>query len=623
MGRLGAVTAPIWLDLLDETARLCQAYGRTDLLERLRQQRSQLLDPQLRVVVSGEPKQGKSLLINALINAPVCPVGEGPGVSVPVVVRYAEQPSAVLVRTPLPGSQPSPDPSRTEQRTSVPVDQLASWLRRLSQPRRDTEALRVEVSMPRALLASGLVLIDTPGVDNLHEASSPHSGLPRGDVLLLVSDATRELSVTELNLLLQLRPSYPFVIIALTKIDISPNWRAVAERNREQLASAGISAVLMPVSNVLRLHAARANDKDINEESGFPQLIAGLASCLANKSGSLAATAAGLTARTVLEQLAAPLRAELVNHPEKDSSGSMTRLRQAQAAVDELRRTTTRWQNTLNDEIGDLLADIEYDLRDRTRQILRTVDEAFDEADPLPSWPVFQEWLEANLVQAAAANYTWLVRRCEWIAQRVADNFRGYGYDVVPDWSLLPVEEATAEVPAIDPPKVERSTPIQKLMTGLRGSYGGVLMVGLATSLAGMPLLNPISLGAGALFGGKSIRDEGRSLLKQRQAAAKAVVQRHVDEFFMRLNKDRRDTIRAVQRRLRDHFLAVTEELQEVIVHSFRSAKQEADADAVEWNHRQRHLAHEMRRLTALYEQAQELLAPQGETGRAVRVATR
>lgn len=603
--------APIWLDVLDETAQLCVAHGRTDLLERLRQKRAQLLDPRLRVLLVGEPKQGKSQLVNALINAPVCAVGDGPAAALPTVVQHAAEPSAVLVRTPHPvAGRPTTGVSQVEDRIPVTMEQVTTGLGALLRHRPAAESVHVEIGVPRALLASGLVLIDAPGTDGQDPARALAStaAFARADVVVMVSDATRELSVTELNLLLHVVQSHPHVIVALTKIDLSPHWRAVAERNRHHLANAGIPAALIPVSATLRLQAARSNDRAINAESGFPELIARLTRNLTDKSEVLAAGSVGLTARTVIEQLAAPLRAELTTQASANASGPMSKLHEAQRAVDELRRCSARWQNALNDEIGDLVSDIEYDLRDRTRQILRKVDEAFDTADPLPGWETFQDWLESNLIEAAEANYAWMVQRCEWIAQRVADNFRGYGYDALPDWSLTTPRDLAERVSAIEKPAIDRFTPTQKVVTGLRGSYGGLLMFGLATSLAGMPLINPISLGAGALFGGKSIHDEGRSLLKRRQAAAKTASQRHVDDFFIKLNKDCRDTARQVQRVLRDHFTAVTEELQEAIVHSFRNAKQAADADAAERDQRHRQIEQQMKRLAALYEQAQELM---------------
>ena len=246
-------------------------------------------------------------------------------------------------------------------------------------------------------------------------------------------------------------------------------------------------------------------------------------------------------ARTVVEQLAAPLRAELATQEAEEQSGPISRLHAAQREVDELRRCSTRWQNTLTDEIADLLADLEYDLRDRTRQILRAVDEAFDTADPLVAWDTFQDWLERSLVEAAEANHEWLIQRCDWIARRVAANFDRYGYDVLPPWSMSMPDDIGERLPgaatADDRPVHHRP----EVFTGMKGSYGGMLMFGLATTLAGMPMINPVSVGIGALFGGKSIRDESKQSLRRRQATVKTAIQRHVDDFFVRIIRDCRD----------------------------------------------------------------------------------
>jgi ribosome biogenesis GTPase A len=609
MRTLGSVRAPIWLDLLDETARAAAAHGRTDLIQWLTDKRSQLLDPRLRVLIVGESGQGKSQLVNALINAPVCPVGDGRTTAIPTVVQHAEAPSAALVRA-RDGS--ADGDSQPVHRTPVPVDQVGATI----STRSPNRSLYAEIGVARGLLESGLVLIDTPGADGRDPigGSGPVAALARVDVVVMVTDATRELSVTELNMLLTVVRSHPQVIVALTKIDIAPHWRVMAERNRAHLSSAGVPAILFPVSASLRLKAARANDKQINAESGFPDLIARLTRDLATKGTALAPATVGLIAGTVIEQLAAPLRAELSIPDTRRPSEPMSQLQDAQRELDNLRRCTMRWQNTLTDEMADLLSDIEYDLRDRTRRILRTVDEAFDEADPLTGWDTFQPWLAENLIEAATANYAWLVERCEWVTTKVARHFAPYGTDdVIPEWKLVLPEDIPDKVPEMERPSIERYTPSQKLFSGLRGSYGGMLMFGLATSLAGLPLINPVSLGAGALFGGKSIRDEGKSLLKRRQAAAKGAAQRYVDDFFLRLNKDCRDAARWVQRTLRDHFTALTEQLQEDIVHSVHRAKRLADADAVERDLRMRETRQKMARLATLYEQARTLSVVPGD----------
>ncbi|MGI5145332.1 GTP-binding protein [Plantactinospora sp. CA-294935] len=686
--------APIWLDVLDEIVRVSGAHGRGDLISWLRLRRAQLLDPRLRVLIVGEPKQGKSQLVNALLNASVCPVGDGVSTTIPTVVGHAETPTAALVwsppqapdqpaRRPADGQDPErPTPRRRApqgppertgpagpanapvsgarpgtavpgpaQRLAVPIEQIVARISGRSGGIGDLPAgsaaagpagggrtvtgggtvgrrpggglEHAEIGIPRALLASGLVLVDTPGADGTDpgRAISPAATPSQADLVLLVSDVTRELSVAELNLLLHIARSHANLAVVQSKIDMVPHWRTVVERNRQHLADAGVPAALIPVSATLRLQAARSNDKQLNAESHFPELINRIKRDQAGKADALARSAVALSARTVIEQLAAPIRAELVVSKEAavEQSGPISKLHAAQREVDELRRCSVRWQNTLNDEMADLISDVEYDLRDRTRQILRKVDEAFDKADPLTGWDTFQEWLTENLTDAAEANYAWLAERCGWIANRVASQFDRYGFDALPSWSVRVPENLSDRIQIMEQPTVEKFTRTQKLVTGLRGSYGGVLMFGLATTLAGMPLINPISLGAGALFGGKSVRDEGKSLLKRRQAAVKTATQRHVDDFFLRLSKDCKDTARQVQRMLRDHFTGLTEELQEGIVRSFRSAKQAAEADAAERDQRQRRLALEMKRLADLYEKAQALTGAQslgtGRTG--------
>lgn len=599
--------SPIWLDLLDEAAQLCAGYGRQDLAGRLRRQRATLLDPKLRVVLIGEPKQGKSQLINALVNAPACPVGDGVTTEMCTVVHHAAEPAAALVHTPA-GATGAGAANQPGGRTPVPVAELASRISAGQAAGPGGGPVHAEVGMPRELLAAGLVLVDTPaaaGGDPGAETDPQWLLATQADVVILVTDATRELSATELALLQQASREHAVVLVALTKIDIVPHWRQVAESNRAHLADAGVPAALLPVSAALRLQAAQANDRAINAESGFPELIARLLRYLRGKPDVLAPPAAGLLVSNTVQQLAAPLRAQL---SATGSSEPLARLQQAQRSLDGLRRRATRWQNALGDELTDLLSDVEYDLRDRTRQILREAEDAFEAADPSRTWEDYQAWLERSLTEAAEANFAWLVERCEHAAGRIADHFAQYGVTEPPAWREELPRALQERLPAIEQPTLERFTLVQKVFTGLRGSYLGVLLFGLATTfVAGMPLLNPISVGAGVLFAGKSIFDESKQYLKRRQAAAKAASQRHIDTAFLRLSKEYKDIARRVQRILRDYYTTRSEQIHDDIVRSLRTAKEAADADAVERDQRQREIQQRIRRLSALYERAQTL----------------
>ncbi|UWZ40341.1 GTP-binding protein [Dactylosporangium roseum] len=604
---------PRWLDLLDRTTRTCVALDRPDLARWLRHRRARLLDPQLRVLVVGGAKQGKSQLVNALLNATVCPAGDRAGRRVATVVQHGAAPSAHLVRR-RPARPHDDEPA--EDRLPLPVERLADLdAGDDREPHRGL--LYAEVGLPRSLLAGGLALIEAPAVDwsdPVPEVTGI-AAVTRADTVLFVTEATRELSRGELALLAHLGRSYPGMVVALTKTDLAPDWRRVLRRNRQRLAEAGVPVRLLALSATLRLHAARTGDQALNTESGFPHLVTHLRQTVAGKSELLAPAAVGLATRTVLEDLAAALREELSVQRKGGTSDAMSRLHEAQRGLEELRRRATRWQYALADEVSDLVSDIEYDLRERTRAVLRRADERLDEADPARTWQSFAEWLDGSLRDAAEANFGWLAERIDAMAARVAREFPPGTADRLPQWTPALLRDAPDRVDPLDRPTVDRLSLSQKVFTGLRGSYGGVLMFGLATGLAGMPLINPISLGAGALFAGKSIRDESLSTRKRRQATAKAAVQRHVDDVFARLNKDAKDVIRQAQRVLRGHFTELTEELRQAVVESARTAKQAVDDDAAVRDHRARRIQRELVGLAGLYKQATALGA-----GRAVLV---
>jgi hypothetical protein len=601
--------ATLWLDVLDETIRACAAHRRPDLAHELRQKRAQLLDPRLRVLVVGAPKQGKSRLVNALVNAPACAVGDDLTTAVPTVVEYAAEPSAVRVTSPRGTAQ------RALTSASVPAERVPVELGSGTgtRPAPPDEFVHLVVGVPRELLRAGLVLVDMPPIGG---AGHQDALLDAADVVLLASDAGTELSAAEVDFLRYAVRRCPNVILVLTKIDLAPRWRQVVEDTRVCLTQAGLPAQVIPVSAELRLRAARASDPALNAESGFPELVRRLQREVGTKAERLAPYTAAVVTGTTIESLVAPLRAEEADPAAPDTDAAL-HLRELQRRFDGLRRHATRWQSVLGDEIADLVSDIEYDLRDRTRRILRTVDEFFDAADPAVVWDSFVPWLDENLRHAGQANFAWLVQRSHWMATRIAADFAAYRPEVLPESTFWPPTDVFGGVAELERPDLGAFTFSQKVFTGLRGSYGGVVMFGLLTSVTGMPLINLVSLGAGALFGGKSLRDESGSRLQRRQAAAKAAVQRQVEDFFLKFSKDCRDVARQVHRTLRDHFLNLAEELQEELAETARVTKQAADREAAERDRRQREIQREFDSLVALHRKARLLTT----SGRAVGAA--
>jgi hypothetical protein len=597
------------LATLEAALQATRAYQRPDLAARLHQARQRLKDPAVRVLVVGEFKQGKSLLVNALVNATVCPVDDDIATAVPTGVRYAESADVTLVKE---GDSEDDPPVAI----SEPIDQLADYVSEAGNPGNREQLQYGEVGIPRKLLQQGLVLVDTPGVGGLGSAhgASTMAALPSADAVVLVSDASQEYTEPELEFLRHAMRLCPSVVCVLTKVDFYPQWRRIAELDREHLHAAGIEAELIPVSSRLRLHALATSDKDVNAESGFPALIDYLRTRVIDVAERLERHAAAHDVLAATEQLQSTFRAELEaqRHPERGRA-LVAELERSKARADDLRQRSARWQQTLGDGVTDLMADIEYDLRDRLRTISREAEDAIERDDPAKTWDQLEAWLYQQVSAAASANYVWAAQRARYLATRVAEHFGEQGSQVLPALDVGGATTALGRISAAERPEMQQFGVGQKALTALRGSYGGVLMFGMLTNVAGaaaglsLALLNPVSAGAGLLLGAKAISDERKRQLTARQTQARNAVRRYIDDVTFQVGKDSRDMLRRIQRTLRDHFTAQAEELHRSISESLAAAQRAVSADQAERDQRIRDLLAELKRLDALEQRARAL----------------
>ncbi|PPB49600.1 Isoniazid-inducible protein iniA [Arthrobacter pityocampae] len=543
---------------------------RTDLRLRLEQTLGRLANPDIRVIVVGEFKQGKSKLINALVNAPVCPVDDDIATSVPTVVSFGDPASAAVV-------MPRTDGDAVERR-DVALEDIAGYVSERGNPSNRQGLASAEVRLPRRLLADGLSVIDSPGVGGLESAHAltTLTALPTADAMLLVSDASQEYTEPELRFLKQATRIVPNVGCVLSKTDLYPQWRTVADLDRGHLSGAGITAPLIPVSSDLRLFATQAKDVELNRESGFPELIGYLRNEVVGKAQSLRRTSVAQDLLSTADHLRLSVTTELQALENPDGVPLLLAdLEEARERADQQRKRSSRWQTTLNDGATDLISDMEHDLRERLRSIQREAEAAIDDGDPGPVWDQFAEWLEQRVASAVSDTFVWTSERSQWLAEQVAELF---ALDEVPlpllevsstDGVLAPVEE----VPFLDPGRVSAAG---KVLIGMRGSYGGVLMFGLLTGIIGMSLINPLSVGAGLLLGRKAYREDKEARLKRRQAEAKSLVRRQMDDVVFQVGKQLKDRLRLVQREIRDHFGAIAEEHHRSLADSVAAAQRTA-----------------------------------------------
>jgi GTPase SAR1 family protein len=596
---------------LELGVKAAAAYQRPDLAQRLEIDLSRVRKPDTQIVAIGEFKQGKSSLVNAIVNVNICPVDDDIATAVHTIVRHGEERRAfALVRS-------ASDPDGEGQRIPIPLEAIRAYATELGGIDPGVIVRGVEIEVPRKLLADGLVLIDTPGVGGLsgaHSASGMQS-ISLADAALFVSDASQEYTRAEIDYLSRALELCPSVLCVMTKTDLYPRWRDVIEINKGHLARLGINVAIMAVSSTLRMEAIRREDKELNQQSGFPALINYLTNDIIAATAGRNRIAAQSSLLAVCDQVAGQFEAEKSALTDPAASAALVQgLEKAKARAEALRGQAARWSTTLNDGIGDLTSDVDFDLRARMRAVLAESDTSVEGFDPLDSWDEFEPWLTNAISQAVVANYRFLTERAANLSHEVGRHFDQAGAELFTDLEINNAVNVLARV-AIDPHiEMEGMGAGAKGLTAIRGSYSGFLMVGLLGSLVfpgvGTAVLVSFQVGAGLVLGRKTLKDEKERALLRRRGEAKNAVRRYSDEVSFQVGKDSRDTLRRVQRQLRDHYSTRAEELNRSTAEALKSANDAARVAEADRAKRVRDLQAELDRIASLRQQAERLVKP-------------
>ena len=607
------------LSVVDLGRQASSAYDRSDLDKRLAFTRKRLADPAFHVFVIGEFKQGKSSLVNALLNAPVCPVDDDIATSVPTAIRYGDPPAAAVLFDP--GGDVT-DPTREPVREDIPVDQVARYVTETADVQGDRRISSVEVSLPRKLLSDGLVIVDTPGVGGLGSAHSAATigALPLADAVVFVSDASQEFTGPELEFLQTARRMCPNVVCVLTKTDFYPSWRKIRDLNVDHLARHGVTSEILCVSSSLRVHALRNNDRELNRESGFPELAGYLQNKIAANAEKLSVRAAASDVVAVASLLEAQFLSErgALDNPE-EAQRVVDNLTELKAKAERLKSGVSKWQQSLNDGVIDLQADVDHDLRARLRQVSRLSDEAIEASDPAETWEEFEPWLTRRVTEEVVHNYTFLHARAEGLIERVGEHFGEDGAGIVIDLDVANPTTVLGTVDANSDVELKKMGVGGQGLTMLKGSYGGIVMFSVLGSMAGLAVTavgGPAAIVVGMLMGRSALKGEKQRQLAMRRNQARQAVRKYTDEVTFVVGKDSRDTLRRTQRIMRDFFAARAEELHRSTTSALAAAQQAVKSDASGRQKRLKDVDAELKRIAVLrdraYALAPELKASEG-----------
>jgi replication fork clamp-binding protein CrfC len=600
------------VELIDHSSKIADANERGDLVERLAKAKARITDPQIRVVIAGQLKQGKSQLLNSLLNVPVARVGDDETTALATVVCYGEQASARLIVARADGAEP-------EVIEISPAD-IKTDLRRAPQAG-GRQVLRVEVTAPSPLLKGGLAFVDTPGVGG---HGQPHLSatlglLPDADALLMCSDTSQEFTEPEMTFMRQAFEICPVATIVATKTDLYPHWREIVEANNAHLQRAGLSIPMTPASSLLRSHAIQLNDKELNEESNFPAIVKFLSERVLSRENDRIRDQVLAEIRSAAEHLTLAVESEMsaINDPDARDRLKAELERRKQEAQDALQQTAL-WQQVLNDGITDLTADVDHDLRGRFRAISQHTEHVIDTTDPTHHWAEIGVELENAVATAVGDNFVWAYQRAEVLAQEVARTFVEAGLEAIkmPQLDAREMGASFGELKSLGKLEAKPIKTGHKLVTGMRGSYGGVLMFGMLTSFAGLGMFNPLSLGAGLLLGRKTYKDDMENRMMRVRNEAKMNMRRFVDDVSFVVNKESRDRLKGIQRQLRDHYRGIANQTTRSLNESLQATVASAQLEEHERNTRIRELERQLNILNQVTDHAVNLAPGAPEAAR-------
>jgi len=236
-------------------ATLGEELGSSRVTEEARALAARVSEGRFYVACIGQFKRGKSTLINALIGEPILPVGFTPVTAVPTVIRYGEQRRARVH-------------GRDRSWQEIAVADLKQYVSEEHNPENTKGVEGAEVFVPSPLLASGMCLVDTPGLGSAFggNTAATQAFIPHIDAALVVVGADPPLAGDELAIVKDVAQQVRDLIIILNKSDRTTDAeRAAAAEFTERLLKKHLQrppGPIFQVSAAERLAEHRGPERD-------------------------------------------------------------------------------------------------------------------------------------------------------------------------------------------------------------------------------------------------------------------------------------------------------------------------------------------------------------------------
>ena len=504
---------------LQELSNVASALGAATLRARLDKDLvNKLEEDRFHLVVVGEFNHGKTTFVNALLGAPILPTGVTPTTATIHHLRYGDEPRAKVV---FGGGREEP----------IEFEKVRTFV--VGGESGTSEVEHIEVSYPAALLQERIVLVDTPGVNDLslQRADITYSYIPRSDAVLFLLDAGQILKESERvflqdKIIGQARDKIVFVITKWDQLNADDQGQALAYA-KEQLAKfVKGEPMVFPISAQKALAGDAAG-------SGMPELLDFLTRFLAEHRGRILldnALGEGLTAsNTLVKGVDAKRRALVMD--EKELARRISAIEsdlQGQGSTIEQRRAKIR------EEVSSVRAwarrDLDRFVDDASRMVLAQVDSA--SPDDLKTY--FASYLEHVVKSWAEQETKELGVALEGIAERTIAIVREDAHDAAKRVG----DQLGGQLPGL---KIEIDSfafdvgVMASLMLGVGSLLSGAIIVG-ALMLVAAPIIGMFARDRINSEYKRTVRERTPQVLREIAAKVGPKIDEMINEFATKLD---------------------------------------------------------------------------------------
>jgi len=279
--------------------------GFTASSSRLTELRQRLLQGRFHLAVLGQFKRGKSTLLNALLGEEVLPMALVPLTAIPTFIQYGQVPQAKAYFQ---------DERQPKVCVAHEAGAIKSFLSRFvteqGNPRNQLGLSYVEVAHPAAILHSGVVLIDTPGIGSTfrHNTEMTLNFLHKCDAALFLVSADPLITEVEVSFLQHTREKITRLFFALNKVDylsLEDRRQAVDFLREVLVEQAGLeeNIPILSVSARQGLAARLAADSPGWQKSGMAEVERQLIQFSAHEKSEVLCAAIGQRAGDLLGEI--------------------------------------------------------------------------------------------------------------------------------------------------------------------------------------------------------------------------------------------------------------------------------------------------------------------------------